>query len=227
MLETNYLYACKHCKKRFLKEKPFMAHECKEMRRSYEVQTMVGQQAYQLYKCWLEKQRRKPPPIEGFVTSTYYTAFYRFAQSCRDTGIADPELYVDLMVKRGISPALWSRPDCYQLYIEHIDKRSDPYDQAEQTIEQLQTIAAKLNVPVSSVFKTLQYGEVLLLLNQRRLSPWILFCSPTFKEWTSKLTEHDRTNLMKAIGVGYWAMRLEKSPEVVKDMKQLTEAVGL
>jgi hypothetical protein len=210
-----------------MKERHFMAHECKEMLRSREVQTMIGQRAYILYKHWLEKQRRKPPPIETFVTSTYYTAFIKFATFCRDTSIADPELYVELMVKKGISPSLWMKDEPYGMYLEHMDKHADPYDQAERTLNCLATVAEKLEIPIGNVFAELRYGEMLELINQRQLSPWILFCSPKFKEWVAKLDEHERAHLMKSIGIVYWQMVLEKNPQVVQDMKTLVADVGI
>lgn len=210
-----------------MKESAFMAHECKEMLRTREIQTVQGQQAYQLYKLWLEKQRRSPPTIDVFVTSTYYTSFYKFAQQTKELGISDPELFVQLMVAQGISPALWTRNDCYELYIEHLDKKADPYRQAEMTLTELMKLASKLECDVSEVFEKLHYGEIMTLLNQHKLSPWILFCSNRFKERLAKLDEGEKTTLMRTIGVTYWAHKLEEKPAVVQDMKLLVTEVGL
>jgi hypothetical protein len=151
----------------------------------------------------------------------------KFAHWARDTSIGDIELYVELMVKRGISPALWTRSEAYKEYLEHLDKRSDPYEQAEATLNTLSGLAEKLNTPINSLFSTLKYGEVLQLVQQRRLSPWVLFCSKTFKDWTTKLDPQERAMLMQAIGIDYWAMKLEKFPDVVNDMKLITQGVGI
>lgn len=227
-LDTRYLYQCKHCSKRFMKEPHFMKHECMQMKRAQEVQTAVGQQAYHMYKVWLEKQRKKAPAVEGFMSSTFYTSFLKFAHYCRDHAITThTDVYIDLMTKQGISPALWTRPECYAQYIEHLDKRADPYTLGEQTISTLLELADRLRVEPSKIFDELKYGEVLQLLEQRRLSPWFLFCSGKFKEWTSKLDQSERDRMYKQIGVGYWADALERRPEVVKDMKVLAQGVGL
>ena len=204
-----------------------MAHECTQMLRSREIQTVTGQQAYILYKHWLEKQRRKPPPIETFTTSTYYSSFIKFATYCKETGIADPELYIELMIKAGISPALWARTEAYDTYLEHVDKRADPYQQAEVTIKTLDSLATKLNVPVENVIAELRYGEMLELIQQRKLSPWILFCSSKFKAWVSKLDPHEHELLMKNIGIAYWSLMLEKKTDVVKDMKAIAQGIGI
>jgi hypothetical protein len=227
MIDSSYLYKCAHCSKRFMKEKAFMAHTCTAMERSREIQTLAGQQSYILYKHWMEKRRYKPPPVETFITSTYYTSFYKFAQYCKETNIADPELYVELMVKQNISPALWRSSDAYNMYIEHLEKKVDPFAQAETTILFLEGLSQKLNVPLDKVFDELKFGELMELLSQRRLSPWILFCSTKFKARVSKFDEEERRLFYKAIGINYWAAKLEKETAVVSEMKKLTAGIGL
>jgi hypothetical protein len=228
MLDTRYLYQCKHCAKKFTKEVHFMRHECTQMKRSVEVQTAIGQQAYVMYKTWLEKQRKKPPAIEGFVSSTFYSSFVKFAHYCRDHAInQNVDVYIELMAKQGISPALWSRPECYNQYVAYLDKKADPYKLGEQTIETLLELADRLKVEPSKIFEELKYAEVLTLLDQRRISPWFLFCSTGFKAWVSKLDSHERDQLYKQVGIGYWADALERKPAVVKDMKMLAQELGL
>lgn len=227
MLDSKYLYSCKHCGRKFMKEGPFMKHSCKQMERSREVQTVVGQQAYALYKMWLEKQRRKPPPPETFAASTFYTSFYKFAEFTRETKVQSPETYVDLMVKDGLSPALWRGEEAYRRYIEHMDKKADPYKHAEDTIKVLDDCALVLKCDISEVFDHLKFGEVLDLLNKKHLSPWLLFCSTKFKQWVAKLDKHDSELLMKTIGVSYWADALERKPDVVKTMKEIATGLGL
>jgi hypothetical protein len=228
MLDTRYLYQCKHCTKRFTKERHFMAHECLPMRRSVEVQTALGQQAYMMYKSWLEKQRKKAPAVEGFTSSTFYSSFIKFATYCRDHAInQNADVYIELMAKQGISPALWTRAECYNQYVEHLDKKADPYKLGEQTIDTLLELADRLKVSPSKIFEELTYNEVLTLLDQRRLSPWFLFCSTGFKAWVTRLDSTERDQLYKQIGIGYWADALERKPDVVKDMKVLAQELGL
>lgn len=204
-----------------------MKHSCTPMERATEIQTVVGQQAYGLYKIWLEKQRRKPPAVDGFITSSYYSSFIKFTQWVRSTGIPDPEKYIELMVESKIAPALWKRSECYQIYLEYNDKCSSPYEQAERTIETLIALSEGLTVPINEVFKQLTSGQVSELILQRRLSPWLLFCSRVFKDWVSTLHDSDRAALMRDIGIDYWAVKLERSPAIVKDLKDIASNLGL
>lgn len=204
-----------------------MKHECSQMIRAKEIQTVDGQRAYSLYKLWLEKQKRKAPPIETFCSSSYYTSFLKFAAWTRETGIPSPDKYVEMMVKEKISPALWRRSEAYQIYLEYNDKLSSPIDQATITIETILTIAEGLECHPGQIFERFKVGEILELVQQRRLSPWLLFCSKSFKGWVSTLDQHDRQLLMKGIGVDYWAMKLERAPEDVKNLRELAESLGI
>lgn len=221
------LYECKHCRKKFYSERVFIKHECTQMLRTHEIQTIQGQMAYGMYKVWLEKQRRKPPPPEGFVTSAYYTSFMKFASWVRETGIPDPEKYIDLMVDSKIAPALWRRSEAYQIFLEYTDKRSDPYEQVNVSIETILALSEGLEIKPAEVFKRFTSAEITELIQQRRLSPWLMFCSKSFKQWIESLVEGERRELMKNIGIGFWSNKLERSPEVVKQIKLIAEELGI
>lgn len=204
-----------------------MAHECTSMQRAKEIQTQAGAMGYGLYKHWLEKQKRKAPPVEAFITSSYYTQFISFGKWVRETGIHDPHKYVELMIEAKISPSLWKRNEAYQIFLEYYDKRADPYEQAAVTVETLSALAEGLEVAPGDVFKQLTMGDMLDMIQQRRMSPWLLFCSVAFKTWVGSLDPTDRTMLMKSIGVDYWAVRLERQPQVVRELKEIAEALGI
>ena len=204
-----------------------MKHECTQMVRGREIQTVIGQSAYGLYKIWMEKQRRAAPPIETFLSSAYYTSFISFATWVRETGVSDSEKYVELMVTSKIAPALWRRNEAYQIYLEYYDKRASPIQQATMTIETLIALSEGLECELGEVFSKFEVGEILELIQQRRLSPWLLFCSKSFKNWYHTLHDSQRSALMKSIGIDYWSNKLENNPNVVIELKNLAESIGI
>jgi hypothetical protein len=224
---TEPIFTCKHCKKKFNNERIFMRHECTPMIRGREIQTPVGQSAYGLYKVWLEKQRRAAPSVETFLSSAYFTSFMKFSAWVRETGIPDPIKYVELMVGAKIAPALWRRNEAYQIYLEHFDKKTDPIVQATTTIETILTLAEQLECQPGEVFSKFQVGDILELIQQRRLSPWLLFCSMSFKQWYQGLHDADRSALMKHIGIDYWANRMESKPQAVKELREIAISIGI
>jgi hypothetical protein len=197
------------------------------MIRAKEIQTLVGQQAYGFYKLWLEKQKRKCPSIEVFCTSAYYGSFVSFARWVKETGIADPERYVTLMVEQKLAPALWRRNEPYQIYLDYMNKLAPPIEQATRTIETIMTLAEGFGCEYGEVFAKLPVGQVVELIQQRRFSPWLLFCSKSFKSWVSELHHVDRSFLMSSIGVDWWAIMLERDPETVRYLKQIAEELGI
>lgn len=225
MIESGWI--CKHCKRKFISERAFMKHECTQMIRGREIQTPIGQSAYGLYKVWMEKQRRAAPPIETFLSSAYFTSFIKVAAWMRETGIPDPQKYVELMVAAKIAPALWRRNEAYQIYLEHFDKKTSPISQATDTIETILALAEGLECEPGEVFSKFQVGDILELIQQRRLSPWLLFCSRSFKDWYQGLHTADRSALMKNIDVNFWSSKMEQKPEIVKELSQIARDIGI
>lgn len=204
-----------------------MRHTCREGERAQEIKTHDGQVAYALYRRWMEGQGKRAPPIETFAISTYYSSFLKFAKWVKETGIPDATRYVDLMVDKKIAPALWRRDEAYAMFLEWVDNKSSPIEQAEITIETLATLGESLGIPLGEVWDHMQPGAVLELIQQRRLSPWLLFCSKTFKGWIETLHEADRHALMRGIGIGYWAVKLENAGDVVRDLKEVADQLGI
>ncbi len=204
-----------------------MRHECTQMSRSKEIQTVIGQVAYGLYRVWLEKQRRKPPEIQTFLTSAYYSSFIKFAQWVRETGIGEPEKYVELMNEAKIAPALWRRSEAYKIYLEYWNNRATPTEQAIVTTETLLALADGVGCELKDVFKHFKVGEILELVQQRRLSPWLLFCSRAFKDWISSLHDADRTMFMNAIGINFWSAKFEKSSDAIVKLKGIAADLGI
>jgi len=198
-----------------------MNHVCTAMRRLDELRTVTGFTAYSLYKCWLEKQRKKPPPIETYAKSTFYTAFYKFASWVHELKIPDKEKYIELMIDNNISPINWRHGDAYQLYINHWDRKINPMKQVETSLDTLIGIQEKNDILLGDVFKQINPGEMIELLQQRKLSPWLLLCSVKFRDWYNNLHESDRLMLKAVISYDYWVKQFEEKKLVITEIKEL------
>lgn len=204
-----------------------MKHECTQLLRSREIKSVSAVRAYGFYGIWLAKQKRTNPPIESFMTSAYYSSFLKFEQWSKETNIPKPEKYIELMVTNQISPALWRRSEAYLLFLEWTDKVSDPMHQVTITIETMISLSDEYAVEMSKVFDNFSCGDMIEAIHQRQLSPWFLFCSKSFKLWSSKLHESERSILFKNIGLDYWKKRLEDSVDIVNDIKKIVESLGV
>jgi len=220
-------YECKFCLKNFVREGSFMKHRCAEMKRAEDIGTTSGQAAYAAYASWMRAMNRKVPPIETFSTSRYFNTMVKFVEWCWKVKLPSMENFIKLMVSRNLSPMLWCRDECYSLYLEWIDRTSDPLDQAAITIDTLYKMADAAEMTVGDVFGLITHREVMQLIRQRLLSPWLLLCSRRFKTFLTALEPLDKDELMSLINYSYWAEKFDANPKIVEQMKLLAGEMGI
>ncbi len=204
-----------------------MKHRCDAMERAELIKTSIGQSAYALYSVWMTKQHRKVPPIATFCTSAYFRGFIKFAEFVRKLNIPNVEKYIEIMTNKKISPWLWHRNECYSLYLEWNDKLSTPYDQAQISIDTILKMSEAAGITAAQVFEVLEPGEIIQLIIERKLSPWILLVSKTFKDKLQTMDANQHQALMRLIGIDYWAQKMEENRDVVSDMKMLVKELGI
>lgn len=225
--KSESLWQCAYCKATLPNEAKFMKHECKEMLRHGHLKTVDGQAAYQFYCDWMKLNKRKAPNIDSFATSRYYTSFVKFVEHKKKISLHAPDTFLRLMVERDISPTLWVRPQCYSIYLEYYDNMHNPMSQVADTIEFLVRRSEKDGVPLDKLFAHLGVHEITELIVLRKLSPWLLFCSSTFGDFLRTLTPGDWTILQDVINPTYWAEKLENNSEMVAEIIDYSNSVGL
>jgi hypothetical protein len=197
------------------------------MERAEVIKTAIGQSAYAHYQIWMTKNRRRAPPIETFQTSVYFTPFIKFAEFARNVSLPNVEKYIELMVEKKISPTLWSRNECYSIYLEWNDRLSTPMEQAEISVDTIMKIADAGGVSPGEAFKVLHPADIMQFLIERKLSPWLLLCSKAFKSKLKEMNEGEQKEIMRLIGIDYWATKLERNPKVVEEMKLIAKELGI
>lgn len=213
---------------RFKLESRYMNHRCKAMIRDDQIKTPMGQAAWSYYQKWMKAQRRASPSIETFLTSKFYSTFFKFAEFVQKVGLPDVDLFVWFMTEKKIQPVIWANDQIYTSYIEFIDKKADPQKEAQRTINYLFRIAEEFNCDVQDVFEHLHPNDVIQMLHRRQLSPWILLHSPKFKQFLiNKTTKDERIVMETIIRPNYWAKKKNKHPEVVIQMKRYVRELDL
>lgn len=221
-------FECQHCLKTFIRESSFMKHECGEMKKAKEIGSSVGLGAYELYCEWMKQKGRKAPSIETFSTSRYYKSFVSFYKHIKKLSIPTPALFIKVMIQNGdLSPMLWCRDEFYSMYLEWLDRKQDPIDQAALTVETLMKISEAGEKPISEVFTLLSTGHVMQLIRQRQLSPWILLCSVKFKEFLGSISTAEKTELLNLLGYSYWIDKFMNNEKTVANMKLITKELGI
>lgn len=222
------MFECTFCNKKFVKEPAFLKHKCKPMERHEEMSTALGQMAYGLYGTWMRLYKRNVPRIESFMVSRYYGAFIKFAQYVKDMNLPDVESFIRLMIERDLSPHLWTNDKVYVLYLEYLDRRTTPVKQASITISTLIKIADDHQVDVGNVFDVLEPNEVLQMIRERRLSPWILLVSSKFKRMLVNRCSQEQITLFEdLVRPMYWRVKFDNNPEYVSVMKMYVKEMGI
>jgi hypothetical protein len=172
--------------------------------------------------------KRKPPSVDTFGTSRYYTTFVEFAKHVKKLSIGDPSKFLELMCAKDISPMLWRRDQCYTMYLEWIDKKQDPLEQVKNSIEELLDLCDKENVEnLSDIFAHLGTRRLAELIRLRKLSPWFLFCSKGFGDFIKSVPKDESSELSAIMNPEHWTKRFQDSRDTVKEIMQINREMGL
>ena len=221
-------FECLFCHSKFVTEPRYLRHHCKQMKRAEESKSVEGQAAYSYYSKWMKAYQRMVPNHESFLSSKYYMSFMRFTTHAKKTRMPDTDVFIKLMKEKDISPTIWTNDQVYSLYLEYLDRRATPSQQAKITIKTLFNISDSVNCEVSDVFSFLEANELIELLRTRQVSPWLLLLSSKFREFlVNKTTPEQRIIMESIIRPQYWKAKFEKYPNDVALIKKYIEELNV
>lgn len=223
------LHRCSFCSAGFKTESRFIKHKCSAMVRDGEFKSPMGQAAWSFYKDWMMKKYFSASTAAStFKTSRYFNAFYKFSKFVRQAQIPNTKIYIDLMLRLKIDPTLWSRDEAYRRYLEYYTRKVPVKELANSSISTMLNIADAFEVDVSEIFDYLEPNDVITLLRQRNLSPWVLLNSKKFTNFYINITTSEERIIMETIiNPDYWVKRFEKNIEDVKLVKSYIKELGL
>jgi hypothetical protein len=212
----------------FVREDRYLAHKCKQMRRVEEFQSPLGQTAWQYYQMWMRKMKRASPPPNSFLTSKYFRTFINFAQFAKNTNLPTPEKFIWLMVEKDFPPVIWCNDMVYTTYLEFLDYKTTPMEQVKLSLETLLGYATKHDIDIALVFDKLLPTEIIHMVRTRRLSPWLLLFSQSFKKmFKERLTVEQKVILETLIRPDHWSDQFVEHSETVKKIKDIVKEVNL
>lgn len=221
-------FECSFCGTKFAHEKRFMDHECKQMKRDAEFRTPRGQAAWIFYQKWMKAYRRMVPKSSSFLHSKFYNSFIKFSDFTKKVNLPDVDTFIWLMKEKDISPTIWTNDQVYALYLEFMDRKAPPIKQAEITVDTLFDLSSENDCDVADIFDVLEPNEVIQLLRQRRLSPWILLNSNKFKQFfVNKVNVEERIVMESIIRPDYWGKKFKTCSKDVERMKLYVAELSL
>jgi len=221
-------YVCHFCHKRFQHENRFIKHKCKAMIREERLRTPIGQAAWRYYQDWMKFQRKRVPNDKTFLKSRYFESFNRFAELVRKLNLPKPDTFIKLMIDKDFPPTMWTSERPYSMYMEHLDRVASPHDHAQITVDTLLRLSDILDCKTENIFAELNPNEIIELIKERKLSPWILLHSAKFMMFFRDRTSTEQKIVLETLmRPKYWGTQFQKKPEFVKMMKEIVAEMNL
>jgi hypothetical protein len=169
----------------------------------------------------MKAKRLRVPNAEQFLNSKLYTSFFKFAQFAIKTHVPNTEQYIKFMVREDIPPTIWTNDQIYGEYLKYLDRGADPFKQAEATTLFAMDLAEDIGCSTGEIFDNITPNEIILFLQQRRLSPWILLHSRKFMEFAAAAPMEQQQQISAIVKPGSWKQRRIDNPTVVAKMKEI------
>lgn len=225
------IHQCEFCSATFVNEKNLNKHECKFMKRYKTVtKTKRGVSAYNLYCYWLKSSGKSTKYVDRhtFIHSTQYNHFTRFVEFVAEKGIPDTRLYVRIMSKKDLMPQHWTRDDVLEYFLERYDCDINPKKHISKSVETILRLAEALECDTSEIFANLDNQTILILVQSRKLSPWLLLNSKKFREYlATDASAKERDYIQRHINPAKWKKIIKDHSKLIPDIKLILQEFGL
>lgn len=222
------IHECKYCSTKFVSEVRFKKHECEQMKKAAALETRKGQAAFFAYKEWLRMRGYREPSKETFLNSRYFTSFMEFNAWAGKVQIPDRIGYMKYATKLGLLPGSWKSADVYESYMAEFDKLYSPLRQVEITCDTLSELSRVIECKPNEIFNYLYAGEVMKLIQSRKMSPWLLLYSQSFLSFLRhRVSKEERILINGVINIDQWREKFKKDPESAKKIRQLATDLSL
>lgn len=222
------MFECDYCSTKFVTDKEFNKHTCREQDRLKELTTPKGITAFKYYTLWFSKRELLKPAKDSFISSRFYNVFLKFNKFVKSMGIPDIELYIQFMCRENILPAHWANADIYEYFMEYFDNECPIKKHIVITAKTLDKLTDILECEMSEVFTNMHASDMANLIQSRNLSPWVLLLSPKFREYLINDVTHEQRKLIESvIKVNRWKAIIESNRKSIPETKKIIKELGL
>lgn len=199
-------------------------------RHNFVTKKRKGISAYKYYIKWLKSSGKSVKYIDkhSFIHSTQYNHFVSFVDFIAEKGIPDPNLYIAFMISKDLPPQHWKRDDALEEFLEFYDCDISPKKHITKSVDTILRLADALECNPSNIFEYLDNNTVLVLVQSRKISPWLLLNSTRFKDYLrNNASAKERNYIQKHINPAKWKKILEKNSELLPDIRLILKELDL
>lgn len=206
---------CAFCKKSFSSEHILLTHVCLQKQRYNDRNSAASRIAYFAYdKMWRFTTRSdKSKAFSHFSTSKLYAQFIRFA---RHMVLIDPfnlEAYIIYLLVHEIKIKLWTDDEMYLEFVQDFLRLEPPLKAFERSFVFITGWAHTHGVEYKEFFKKINPDEAILLIQNGRLSPWVLYLSASSRGLLTSFTDDENNMVEPFLDPAFWTDRLAAKRE--------------
>lgn len=225
------LHQCEYCSATFVNERNLLKHSCKYKERfRYITKKKRGIAMYAKYLHWLKKSGKSTRYVDQhtFIHSTQYNHFDRFLQFASEKGIPDIDLYIEVMIKKDLPPQHWIRDDVLKFFLDYYDHEINPKVHISKSVDTLFRLSDAIGCETGDIFNELDNKTILILLQSRKLSPWLLLNSDKFREYLRyRASAKERDYIQQYINPLKWKKIMKKNTKLLKDIQLILKEFEL
>lgn len=218
-------YACKYCKKNFLKETSLEVHMCEPKRRYREQDERGVQLGFQGYLRFYEitQGSARLKTFDDFIESPYYKAFVKFGRYCVDIRAVNPSRFVDWLLKNNKKIDYWCRDTIYTEYLIEYLRVENVNDALARAIEFSIDWSEQTGNPSEDCLRYGNTNAMVYAVSTGRISPWILYNCESGQKFLSELDATQIAMIWSYIDSEVWMKKFSDyiaDQEYVKEMLQ-------
>lgn len=197
----------------------------KRLREKNEADVLAAFELQKTYNRLVRRRGCKNP--DTFIASVNYPYFIKLIRFARDVKMPDIELYLKVMIKNDVKPGGWTHDRSYRLFLQKMDSVDEAIHSISVSAKELQDLAEKLDIGTEELFRLMTISEILQMVRQRRLSPWLLMQSKAFKNKLISADANMQDVSAKLIDPTYWTITMNQNNRAVLLAKQVCKQLGI
>ena len=227
--ETNTAkFGCEFCNRQFLRESTVLKHICEYKHRWLEKDKLANRIAFQCFLDFYKKTslNKKTKTYEDFIKSPYYTAFIKFTSYCIDINVISISRFLDWLLKNQIKIDTWTSDSVYTNFLIEYLRNEDPFDAIVRSVETTLVLAQAENIQCKDILRYGNVNKICYQITLGKISPWMLYQSESGKNFLSNLDETQVKMLIDYINPELWAIKFNRIPDIVIEVKDILNKAG-
>jgi hypothetical protein len=165
--------------------------------------------------------------VDNFLRTPSYPHFIRLIRFSKEVNLPDIEYYLKLMIASKRQPTTWCSDKSYRVFLQQINSSMAATDAIKMSAKELQDLSEKLDLSVREMVELMEVPEILQLVRQRRLSPWLIFNSDLLKKKFEALDEGMQKTATGIMDPNYWTVIMQQNGKAVLLAKKVNETLEI